>query len=593
MIEARICARAAGALCLLAILGAGPAVADGYESQVQAAPAFSWTGFYIGAQLGGLANLSEVSDPLGPSLFGNPNVATGPFAGGQVGYNYQSGILVYGLEAEIAFPQTQGTSTCSSVSGSFINSNCKIGLDTFGALAGRLGLALGPDGRSLIYGKAGAAWYTGNLDPATGDWTEGRFGNPFLTRSDDLSRWGWTIGAGAEYALAGNWSMKAEYDYANFGNQSVTLLPSVFMSSTGAIEQAVPARQGHISNELHTFKLGLNYRFGTPAPLDAPVLAPVSLKDDPAPALARYGFEIGGRYWYSWGRHKYDLGFGTDSGLASYALISRLTYDDIDASTGEVTGRVTAPWNLFAKGFLGGGTLTGGHMNDEDFNIDGDNLISPGVHERVPYTNTISPKVKGDIPEYGTIDAGYDWWRTPTYRLGTFVGYNYYSETMGAYGVAQTANPNGPFGPNTPSVPLAPVGHAIITQEATWQSLRLGAAGEFNLAPRLKLSADVAYLPYVTVEAKDMHFAGNSPDVSSVNPIKGNGVGTQLEAMLSYEITEQFSLGIGARYWAMWTSDTSEHRAYDATGPYPQPPQHAKIETERAGVLGQLLYKFD
>jgi hypothetical protein len=163
---------------------------------------------------------------------------------------------------------------------------------------------------------------------------------------------------------------------------------------------------------------------------------------------------------------------------------------------------------------------------------------------------------------------------------------------MGAYGVAQTANPNGPFGPNV-SPPLAPTGHAIITQEATWQSLRLGAAGEFLLAPRLKLSADVAYLPYVTVDAKDMHFQGNSSTVASVNPITGNGVGTQLEAMLSYDITEQLSLGIGARYWAMWTTDTSEHRAYDSDGPYPLPAQHAKIETERAGVLGQVLYKFD
>jgi opacity protein-like surface antigen len=567
-------------------------LADGVEPVASASTPFNWTGYYVGAQLGGLANLSEISDPLGPSLFGNPNLAAGPFAGLQAGYNYQSGVVVYGLEADIAFPQIEGTSTCSSVSGWFINSNCKAGIDAFGTLTGRLGLALGPDGRGLVYGKGGAAWYTGNLDMATGDWTAGRFGNPFLTRSDDLSRWGWTLGAGAEYALPGNWSMRAEYDYANFGDQSVTLLPSVYMSSTGAIDQSVPARQGHISNELHTFKVGLNYRFGQPAPSDAPVSAFGSLKDGPTPALAAYGFELGGRYWYSWGRHKYDLGHSKSDPVADYALISRLTYDDIDASTGEVTGRVTAPWNLFAKGFIGGGVLTGGHMNDEDFNIDGDAFISPGVHDRVPYTNTISPKVAGSIPGYGTIDAGYDWWRAANYRLGTYVGYNYYEEKMGALGVAQTANPNGPFGPNV-SPPLPPTGHAIITQEAVWQSMRLGAAGEFHLTPRLKLSADAAYLPYVSVEAKDRHYQGSTSDVSSINPISGSGVGTQLEAMLSYDVTAQWSLGLGARYWAMWTTDATEHRAYDASGPYPLPPQNFKIETERAGVLGQVLYKFD
>lgn len=584
--RARFGVAAAIGICTIAM--ASVASADGEPASVRStAPAFAWTGYYVGAQLGGLANLSDVTDPLGPSLFGNPNLATGAFAGLQAGYDYQSGMVVYGVEADIAFPQIEGTSTCSSLSGSFINSNCKVGIDAFGTLTGRLGLALGPDGRSLIYGKGGAAWYTGGLGIATNDSTGGAAGNPYTTRNDDLSRWGWTLGAGAEYALTGNWSFKAEYDYANFGKQSVTLLPSAVIDDAGAVVDTVPARQGHVSNELHSFKLGLNYRFGhSSAPLDEP--EHVSLKDSAAPALQQFGFEVGGRYWYSWGRHKYDLGLGRRDPVASYSLISRLTYDDIDASTGEVTGRVTAPWNLFAKGFLGGGTITGGHMNDEDFNIPGDNVA------RIPYTNTLSPKVTGDIPTYGTIDVGYDWWRAPTYRVGTYVGYNYYAETMGAYGVYQTANPEGPFGPAV-GPPLPPTGHAIITQEATWQSLRLGASGEFNLTPRLKLSGDAAFLPYVSVDAQDIHYQGNTAAIASINPLFGHGVGTQLEAMLSYDITDRLSLGVGARYWAMWTTDASFERKFDSTAPvtYPLPQQHLKIETERAGVLGSVTYRYD
>jgi len=591
MIASRKCASAIGVIGVLMLIGAQPALADGYESPAAAVQPFTWTGFYVGAQLGGLANLSEVSDPLGSSLFGNPNVATGAFAGGQIGYNYQSGMVVYGLEAELAFPQTGGTSTCSALSGWFINSNCKIGVDTFGALTGRLGLALGPDGRSLIYGKAGAAWYTGHLDLATNDGEMGGFGNPFLTRSDDLSKWGWTLGAGAEYALTGNWSMKAEYDYANFGSQSVTLPPSVYIGRDGSIDASVPAREGHISNEMHSFKLGLNYRFGDNGALVDAVEA-AGATDALSPALNRFGFEGGGRYWYSWGRHKYDLGMNKNAPAASYALISRLTYDDIDASTAEAFGRVTAPWNTFVKGFIGGGSITGGRMNDEDFNIPGDAHVAPDVHDRIPYSNTISPKVEGDIPVYGTIDAGYDWWRAPRYRFGTFFGYNYYSESMGALGVAQTANPFGPAGPANGGY-SGPAGHPIISQEAVWQSLRLGAAGEFYLAPRLKLSGEAAYLPYVSVHARDMHFQGMTTGVASINPINGNGVGTQLEAIMSYDLTQQLSIGVGARYWAMWTTDTSEQRSYDSSSPGPFLPQHSKIETERAGVLGQILYKFD
>lgn len=179
---------------------------------------YSWTGFYAGAHFGALANRSEVSDPLGPSLFGNPNRAIGGFGGVDLGYNHQSGIVVYGFEADIAFPDIEGTGTCSSLSGSFINSNCKIGVDAFGTLTARLGLVLGPDGRSLIYGKAGAAWYRGNLDLATNDANTGDDGNPFTTDHNRLSHWGLALGAGVEYALTGNWSMKAEYKYANFGD---------------------------------------------------------------------------------------------------------------------------------------------------------------------------------------------------------------------------------------------------------------------------------------------------------------------------------------------------------------------------------------
>lgn len=579
---------------LMGFLPVTAALADGQPAAAQdrGAP-FSWTGFYAGAQIGGLANLSEINDPLGPSLFGNPNLASGAFAGGQVGYNYQSGIIVYGVEADVAFPQVEGTSTCSSLSGNFINSDCKTGIDAFGSVTARLGVALGAEGRSLIYGKAGAAWYTGSLDLATNDSETGRYGNPYTRGGNDLSQWGWTLGAGAEYALTGNWSVKAEYDYANFGNQSVTLLPSASLNPDGSIASTLPARQGSLSNDLHTFKLGLNYRFGDTAdPREEP--GRVSLKDTIVSPQNPFGFEIGGRYWYSWGRHKYDLGLNRTAPALSYSLISRLTYDDIDASTGEVTGRLSTPWNVFAKGFVGGGSITGGHMNDEDFNIEGDNESSPGVKERIPYTNTLSPKVSGDIPTYGTIDLGYDVWRGYTYRVGAYAGYNYYRETMGAYGVYQTANPNGPFGPNVGG-PLSIDNPPIITQEATWQSLRLGAAAEFNIAPRLKLSADAAFLPYVSVDAQDVHYQGGSSVVSSVNPLSGHGVGTQLEAMLTYDVTDQWSVGVGARYWAMWTTDASFERSYDADNPvtYPLPQQNLKIETERAGVLGQVMYKFD
>jgi hypothetical protein len=63
--------------------------------------------------------------------------------------------------------------------------------------------------------------------------------------------------------------------------------------------------------------------------------------------------------------------------------------------------------------------------------------------------------------------------------------------------------------------------------------------------------------------------------------------------MISYDITERLSLGIGARYWAMWTTEASMTRSFDASGPVAPLTQHLKLETERAGIFGQALYRFD
>lgn len=576
----------AGAIGIACAAHAGLALADGSEPPQSTAAPFSWTGYYVGAQLGGMTALSDVTDPLGRNMYGNPIHGPGAFIGGQAGYHYQDGIVVYGVEAELGIPQAQGTATCSAISGSFINSTCRVGTDAFGTLAGRLGLALGSDGRTLLYGKAGAAWSVGDVAIATNDMRIGADGNPYTLRKSDVSQWGWMLGAGAEYAMQGNWTLKAEYDFAAFGDQSITLPQSAEINSAGAITQRYAAREGDVSQNLHMFKLGLNYRFGASASDDAGA-GVVSLKDSPASLAAVNRFEIGGRYWYSWGRYKNDLGNNRTSRAPALSAISRLTYDDLEASTGEVVGRYSGPWNMFAKGFIGGGSISGGRMNDEDFNLENEDN---GNTYAVPYTNTISPKVDGEIPWYATFDVGYDFWRTPGYRFGAYVGYNYYREKESAYGVRQTANQLGPYG-NQLGPPLPTSGHAIIDENAKWQSVRIGATGEFYLAPRLKLSADAAYLPYVTVNAVDHHYTPPAGGLSSNDPAGGTGVGTQLEVMLSYDITQQWSVGVGGRYWAMWTDDGWSKRVFPANAT--TVPQYQKLETERAGVLGQVNYKFD
>jgi len=244
-------------------------------------------------------------------------------------------------------------------------------------------------------------------------------------------------------------------------------------------------------------------------------------------------------------------------------LNSRLTYD-ATANSGELFGRIESPQNVFVKGNIGVGSLLSGQLNDEDWAIFGGT---------VAYSNTVS-SVQGDM-DYATVDLGYDVFRGYGYKLGAFVGYNYYKENKSAYGCTQIANPLSDCAPAIPGSVLS------ITEDDTWQSLRLGVNGEIMITDRVKLGADVAYLPYVQFNGTDDHVL-RALTIQEA----GTGTGVQLESILSYLITDQFSLGVGGRYWSMWT--TKDAIADFAGAPCPCQTQPAR--TERYGVFVQADY---
>jgi Outer membrane protein beta-barrel domain len=127
---------------------------------------------------------------------------------------------------------------------------------------GFLVIITGPDGKTvddepiahdrwLIYGKAGVAWNHTNY---TDNWVGG--GVPHFSGTGSENRVGWTVGMGIEWAIWNNWSIKAEYDYLDFGNRTVaingTVLPGIvnFPASFG-MENA---------QHINQFKAGLNWR---------------------------------------------------------------------------------------------------------------------------------------------------------------------------------------------------------------------------------------------------------------------------------------------------------------------------------------------
>ena len=282
-----------------------------------------------------------------------------------------------------------------------------------------------------------------------------------------------------------------------------------------------------------------------------------------ASTASPFEFEGGIRYWYSTGTSAKNLYDGTGS-----LLISRLTYGGLDSHAGELFFRADhKATGIFLKGNLGLGIVDQGHLTDEDF----EPVTSP-------YSSTLSPQHSGDIG-YLTADVGYDFIRKPTYRLGAFVGYNLYRENLEAFGCTQQGGNPGICVPSIPS------SVAVIKQDNTWHSLRLGLSGQTELSDRFTLKGDAAYI-YSYLDGYDHHLLR-----PSINPIpeNGSGSGVQLEAVLDYKLTDMAHLGIGARYWK-FTSDGTAHFEQTPGGGYPQVEHWS---TDRYGVFAQLSFKLN
>lgn len=198
-------------MLLASVTGATAADLPRQYSKAQpmvAAPAFSWTGIYLGAHIGGAFAAHD--------FFGNNDARL--MGGGQIGVDFQlAPTWVIGLEANYSFVDSD-----TSGLNFFGNRN-------LGSVTGRLGYAMGP---SLLYVKGGYAWAD----------TRHSFGF-----GGNVGESGYTIGGGFEYMFAPNWSAKIEYQYYDFGDVTFVSAPPIVVST--------------FSNAEHTVKLGLNYRF--------------------------------------------------------------------------------------------------------------------------------------------------------------------------------------------------------------------------------------------------------------------------------------------------------------------------------------------
>jgi len=232
---------AASAILPLLAGGAADAADMPAKAAMYKAPppvAYNWTGLYFGGHVGSAWATDEWRG-INFLTFGTFQLGTGNgsgFLGGaQVGVNYQVDAVVLGVEADVSWAALSGDA-CNTIQAAV---HCFFRVDRFGTIAGRFGIAAD---RVLVYLKGGAAWLhdTEVLSILQDSSTSG-------------SKWGWTAGAGVEYALTRNWSAKLEYDFLDFGTSRFTFFDTLLITVD-------------VKQNIQTAKFGLNYKFDWGAP---------------------------------------------------------------------------------------------------------------------------------------------------------------------------------------------------------------------------------------------------------------------------------------------------------------------------------------
>jgi outer membrane immunogenic protein len=260
-------------------LAPAPGPAPIYTKAPLLAPQWSWTGFYIGGNAGYAWGHSDLD-----TVAGGPTFAPGYFAstsfgpvdaagqgtlkphsfvgGGQVGYNWQAGHLVAGLEADYDYFHLNASRAvsaaypCCAPNSPFTMAQS---LSTNWLFTARPRLGYAAD-NWLIYATGGVA--------VTDLSTTQNFGDPVLSSfgagesiSVSSTKVGWAAGAGVEYGVTRNWSVRAEYLHVDFGSVSGTgaLVPTAGLIAQGNTASNPFSSSANLSADM--VRLGANYRF--------------------------------------------------------------------------------------------------------------------------------------------------------------------------------------------------------------------------------------------------------------------------------------------------------------------------------------------
>jgi outer membrane immunogenic protein len=238
LVTASLIALGAAAPAMAADLAARPYT----KAPPMIAAIYDWSGFYIGANggWGSSRNSWDFLPGVGTFREGSHD-ADGGTVGGQIGYRWQAGTWVFGVEAQGNWADFKGSNL--SLLDPTIRNESRV--NAFGLFTGQVGYAVN---NVLFYVKGGAA-VTSNeyrrFDVPT---------NALLASTNDDTRWGGTVGVGLEYGFAPNWSVGVEYNHLFMQDRTLAFtIPGGLFASNERISQDV---------DLVTARV--NFRFGGP-----------------------------------------------------------------------------------------------------------------------------------------------------------------------------------------------------------------------------------------------------------------------------------------------------------------------------------------
>lgn len=219
---------------------------------------YNWTGFYLGGNVGwglehlDVTNVGTINSTNFPAGYSSSADLDGVLGGVQAGFDWQfNPNWLVGIGGDYDWSGIKGDSDNIGAVNSAVVSHIHRTTPWLATLTGRVGFVAND---WLLYAKGGAAWARAKSD----SYTTNAAGATTTTTTGEETRTGWTVGGGVEYRFAPHWSALLEYDYMDFGTETVSQL--VTMGTSAPVLTGVTLLRDSTLH-VNVVKAGVNFRF--------------------------------------------------------------------------------------------------------------------------------------------------------------------------------------------------------------------------------------------------------------------------------------------------------------------------------------------